>query len=140
MLPELVPNRKPKMNTSRLPFLLLLFVAVGEAAVYECPASAKTFNGKPAPAEVLKKWQFSTKIEELPEGAFYSRCSYTLSEKKVTCDRYKVDRVELDRNVGIKKFYHFSSQSDFQIFTDLTSIENNGRGSITYGICKLVSP
>jgi hypothetical protein len=88
----------------------------------------------------LEKYQYSTRLEELPEGAFLSRCSHSLIYRRVTCDRYEVDRVEFDRHVGITKYYVFASQFDFQLFPDLSSLENNGRGSVQYGKCRLVAP
>jgi hypothetical protein len=90
--------------------------------------------------EQLDRWQFATRVEEVGGTAFLSRCSYTMSEGEVTCDRYKADRIVYDSNVKIKKYYHFRSQFNFQIFPDLNSIEDNGRGDIQFGKCELVAP
>ncbi|WP_281970147.1 MULTISPECIES: hypothetical protein [unclassified Polynucleobacter] len=57
-------------------------------------------------------------------------------ECKVTCDRYSVDRVEVDKFVGIKKFYFFKGQFDVQLFPDMNFVENNGRGGVSYGKCE----
>jgi hypothetical protein len=68
------------------------------------------------------------------------RCSYSNFEKKNVCENYKADRFESDSNVFVKKFYVFQSQYDIQIFRELSYIDNNGRGGMLYGKCKLVSP
>ena len=89
----------------------------------------------------IDKSKFSAKIEDYGDKAFVSRCSYTTSEGKVTCDRYEVDRIEYDENVKIKKYYIFSSQYNIQIFfNNLLFVEDNGRGGISYGNCILTSP
>jgi hypothetical protein len=88
----------------------------------------------------LARSRFVVKIEETAEGAFLSRCSYSLIEEKDTCDRYAVDRVQFDENVSLKKYYVFSSQFDVQLFRDLRMIENNGRGDFATGKCSVVSP
>lgn len=110
------------------------------AAKYHCPATRKYDFETAYTPEQLKRGQFSTRVEELSEGVFLSRCSFSLIAGKVTCDRTKVDRVEFDQNVKIKKFYVFRSQFNFQIFSDLSSLEDNGRGSVQYGKCKFMSP
>ena len=58
----------------------------------------------------------------------------------MTCDRYPMDKVVLDENVKIKKYYLFRSQFDVQLFADLLFIENNGRGGIAFGRCRVVAP
>ena len=58
----------------------------------------------------------------------------------VTCDRYEVDKIMFDANAKIKKFYLFGSQADVQIFSDLSFVENNGRGSVAYGKCRVIAP
>lgn len=105
---------------------------------YSCPATRKlNFEQEYSQAE-LDKWQFATKVEDTEGTAYLSRCS--LSEDKVTCDRYKVDRIEYDGNVQIKKYYYFRGQFNFQIFADLSSLEDNGRGDIQFGKCEVISP
>lgn len=90
-------------------------------------------------ADVLKKNQAHLIVEDEKE-AFVERCSFVASANRVTCDRYKVDPVVADKNVDFKKFYLFRSQFDVQIFRDLSFIENNGRGGLAYGVCKLIRP
>ncbi len=85
--------------------------------------------------------KLSAKIEDHGDKAFVSRCSYTTSEGKVTCDRYEVDRIEYDENVNVKKYYIFSQQYNIQIyFKNLLFVEDNGRGAISYGNCIVTSP
>ena len=131
---------RPTIPLGPLALLLVLHPLLSLAAVYECPATRKVDSTQVYTPEMLAKGQFSTRVEELGKETYVSRCSFAPSEGKVTCDRYKVDRVVTDPNVGHKKFYVFSSQYDFQIFKGLLSVENNGRGGIQYGQCKLTSP
>lgn len=70
------------------------------------------------------------------KSPFVERCSYIESQNKVTCDKYLVDRVEVDQYIGVRKFYYFKGQFDVQLFDDLSFIENNGRKGIAYGQCK----
>lgn len=109
-------------------------------AEYSCQVTRKLDREHEYAAEQIAKSQYSNRIEEANTGTFVSRCSLAPSVGKVTCDRYKIDRVEFDENVGIKKYYLFRSQYDFQLFADLSFVESNGRGGLAYGSCKLVSP
>lgn len=119
----------------------LLFVPLTAlAAEYECPAFRKVDAEQVYSSDQLKKSSFSTRLEETSAGAFVSRCSFSPSAGKITCDRYEVDHVEVDPVIKVKKFYVYRAQFDFQVFKDLSSVENNGRGGIQYGRCKLVSP
>ena len=112
---------------------------VASAAEYECPVTRK-FNAENVyTPEQLKHAQFSVLIADSGETAWLSRCSLTSTQGKVTCDTYNVDRIEvttigLEKNT-IKKFYHFSSHFDVQLFPDLSFVENSGRGEIAYGQC-----
>ena len=102
---------------------------------YECVVNRKLdFQNSYSQSE-LDKFKYSVRIkdEKIPE---LERCSFTPSEKKVTCDRYMVDRVEVDKFNGMKKFYYFTGQFDVQLFTDMRFVENNGRGGISYGKCE----
>jgi len=83
----------------------------------------------------IKKWNFSLEIID-EKVSKLKRCSYVTSKKRVDCDSYDVDKIEFDPYVKIKKFYVFKSQFDVQLFPDMTFIENNGRGSISYGKCE----
>jgi hypothetical protein len=75
----------------------------------------------------LRKRQQHVIVEDERTPAV-QRCGFTPSVGRVTCDRYEVDRVEVDGNVDIKKFYLFRAQFDVQLFSNLSFVENNGRG------------
>lgn len=120
--------------------LLLYLPSLVVAAEYSCKVEKKFDPENSYAEDYIEKWQFSVKIEERNSNAFLSRCSFSTSANKVTCDRYQVDKVVFDENVKIKKYYVFSSQFDVQLFSNLSFIENNGRGSIAYGKCKFVAP
>lgn len=120
------------------------FTAV--AADYRCTVERKVHAEGEYTAAELKKGMFSNLVTETKEGTFVSRCSFSPSQGRVTCDRYKADRVEVsslirnDTVTHIKKFYFFQSQFNLQLFPDLTFIEDNGRGSISFGRCQLTAP
>ncbi len=122
--------------------LLLTFSSNTWALEYYCKAVDKYDFGIKYGGEAMHGGQFATKVEELEGVTYLSRCSmsYIPDIPEITCDRYVVDRVEYDKKAKIKKYYVFSSQFDFQIFPDMGSLENNGRGSVQYGKCKIVSP
>ena len=85
--------------------------------------------------ERLEQGKFSVNIKH-DKKSDIERCSFSPSQNKVTCDKYQVDRVEVDKWVGIKKFYFFKGQFDVQLFPDMTFVENNGRGGVSYGKCE----
>ena len=120
--------------------LLLAFSGSATAADYNCIVNKKLTSGKTYTAQEIAKWQFAVKIEERGNKAFVSRCSYSSIENKITCDQYEVDKIVFDEHVKIIKFYYFRGQFDVQVFADLSFIENNGRGGISFGNCKIVSP
>lgn len=130
------------MRTSHVVTLAatILVAHSAQAVEYACDVSRKLERDHEFSVEQIAKARYSNKIEESSEGAFVSRCSFAHSAGKVTCDRYKIDRVVLDENVKIKKYYLFHSQFDIQLFPDLSYVENNGRGGVSYGKCVLISP
>lgn len=110
------------------------------AVEYYCVAFKQTYSHREYTKEELKKKQFATRLEDFGTEAYISRCSYSPSDKKVTCDRYKVDRIEHDKDSKIKKYYVFRYQFNFQLFPSLAGIEDNGRGAIQFSKCEVVSP
>ena len=102
---------------------------------YDCVVSRKTDFDNEIPSSIIQKYKYSVRIKDTPKPEL-ERCSFTPSEKRVTCDRYSVDRVEVDKFVGIKKFYYFTGQFDVQLYPDMKFVENNGRGGISYGKCE----
>lgn len=105
-----------------------------------CPATKKFDFKTVYSPEQLQERQFSTRLEELPEGIFLDRCNFSASAGKVVCNRQKVDRVEFDQKLHTKKFYIFNPQVNFQLFSDLNSITDDGVGSVQYGKCEFISP
>lgn len=122
------------------PVLICLMAQNLFSVEYHCPATKKVDFEHEWSQAGLDKWQHSTRVEEVDGTTYLSRCSYSMIAGEVTCDRYQVDRIEYEQNVKIKKYYHFSSHFNFQIFSDLSSLEDNGRGSIQFGKCEVVSP
>jgi len=117
--------------------LLLLTVFASTSALamhYECRVTAKVDQTRFYTKSEIEKWMFSLNITDsaLPR---LSRCSLSTISNKVTCDTHTVDKVVFDENINAKKFYHFGSQFDVQLFKDLSFVENNGRGGISYGKC-----
>jgi len=122
------------MNNKILLIGLLISTNVYSSS-YDCVVSRKTDFDNEIPLSIIQKYKYSVKIKDTPKPEL-ERCSFTPSEKKVTCDRYSVDRVEVDKFVGIKKFYYFTGQFDVQLYPDMKFVENNGRGGISYGKCE----
>jgi hypothetical protein len=102
---------------------------------YYCKVERKFDNEREYTSDYISKFQFSVLLEERGLEAIVSRCSFSFSAAKVTCDHYTVDKIVFDANINAKKFYLFASQFDFQVFSDSSFIENNGRGSISFGKC-----
>jgi hypothetical protein len=114
------------------------------AATYRCDISRQAMIGQDgkieaAQQEMIKKRQQSVLIEDESE-AFVERCSFLERIGSVTCDRYRIDHVAVDRNINAKKFYLFRAQFDIQLYQNLTFIENNGRGGVTTGKCLMLKP
>jgi hypothetical protein len=123
---------------------LVLVALHSEAATFSCDMNVQAYLTAAGamqviPIEQMRRRQASVIIED-EKVPFVERCSFAPSENKVTCDRYPIDRIEVDRNVNIKKFYLFRSQFDVQLFSNLTVVENNGRGGVAFGICTMVKP
>lgn len=131
------------MKKLMLGMLLVLTTAASIAAhaiEYSCEPTRQVGHNFEHSSDQIVTFKISTLIEESSEGSFFSRCSRVSSAADVTCDRYKIDQVVYDKYPKIKKYYHFSSQFDIQLFPDLSFVENNGRGFIYYGKCVLLSP
>jgi hypothetical protein len=124
-----------------LALALTLTVPVTARAVeYDCRVTRKVNAETVYTEEHLQRGQFAVVIAESQDRSSLSRCSFEASANRVTCDRYEVDRVVFDQNVRIKKFYVFRSHFDVQLFANLSFVENNGRGNIAFGQCRVVSP
>jgi hypothetical protein len=115
---------------------ILLAPLAARAVVLECQVPRVL----DAPEGYLGKLRPSAVVEESTVGATLSRCSYSPSAGKITCDTYKADRIEHDERVRIKKYYVFSAQFDAQLFPDMSFIENNGRKGIAFGTCRAARP
>jgi hypothetical protein len=110
-----------------------------ESKNYSCKVFRKFDKNQQYSSAKIKEMQFSNLVEESDMEAYVSRCGFQPSVGKVTCDRYKIDKVVNDSFVSIKKYYLFNSQFDFQLYDDLSFVENNGRGGISYGVCSIAS-
>ena len=119
----------------KLNYLLIgaLMTSTSYAATYECKVEKKyaadlcVIQSK----EEVKKSKFKITIKEGAKVTL-DRCSFAPSQNAVTCDTLEPDRVEFTNTqfVKIKKFYVTKSQYDFQIFENLTFVENNGRAGL----------
>ncbi len=120
-------------------FILFAFLIIQSsitlATSYDCKVTRKVGPENIVSEYELKKWQFSVKIHDNSKPEL-ERCSFIPSQNKVTCDKYSVDRVEVDKFIGVKKFYYFRGQFDVQLYQDMAFIENNGRSAISFGKCK----
>ncbi|CAN1520623.1 hypothetical protein MCEKH45_01092 [Methylophilaceae bacterium] len=116
-----------------------LSVMAGQYKNYSCEVLSKFDRSQQYPTTKIKELQFSNIVEEGEKTTYVSRCDFQKSVGKVTCDRYKMDKMVFDEFVNIKKYYLFKSQYDFQLYDDLSFVENNGRGGISYGVCSVTS-
>ena len=130
-------NLKNFIALSLIPFSMSVL-----ASDYVCTTmggyAIGTEGASPYSSVWLSKYQPKVLVLEKTDGITLSRCSYSPSAKKETCDSYRVDVVKVDAYVGHRKFYVFGSQFDVQIFSNNSFIENNGRGGVAYGQCALL--
>ncbi len=111
-----------------------------QAAEYFCPVTAKWDGAKEYDAKQMSKYQYSVRILDEKDNAALWRCSYSSIENSNTCDEYAVDHLAIDPSTGIRKYYYFRGHFDVQLFPSGYFIENNGRGSIASGMCKIIEP
>jgi hypothetical protein len=117
-------------------FIFLIFQSqIALANTYECKVTRKVGPENIVSESELKKWGYSVKIHDNAKPEL-ERCSFAPSQNKVTCDKYIVDKVEVDKFIGVKKFYYFRGQFDVQLYQDMAFVENNGRSGISFGKCK----
>lgn len=103
--------------------------------VLNCAVDRKLDSQRNYPQSHLDRYKPSVIVRMSGSGAMLSRCSVSPSSGAETCDDYSVDRVDHEENVGITKFYVTDSHFDVQVFSDLSFVENNGRGTISFGQC-----
>lgn len=120
--------------------LAVIVAEISTAGTFDCKVEKKYSADLSViqTKQEVEKSSFNIKVQEAQDTTV-KRCSFAPSQNAVTCDTYSADRVEFTNTpyVKIKKFYVTNSQYDIQIFEDLSFIENNGRGSIAYGKCKI---
>ena len=115
---------------------LILIVAAWAANAEElwCKVTRKLDSEREYSREHLDKYKPGVFVRTGAYGATLSRCSYEFSGKH-SCDEYAVDKIEIDNHTGHRKFYYYRGQFDVQIFSNNRFIENNGRGTISFGQC-----
>ena len=118
--------------------ILLTVATQAGAAEYQCEITKKFDAENNYPAAHLKKWQLSVRVKDYGDKAILSRCSFSSSAGRVTCDDYEATFVNSDPTAGQKKYYYFRGHFDFQIFANLDFVKNNGRGSIGFDKCRLM--
>jgi hypothetical protein len=132
------------MNALVIACLMVFLSANSFAATYRCEVQSATIFDTSLTVQVLSKTYLKGRQQHviIEDGtkSFVQRCSLNPLVGKVECDRYEADRVTKDANINFKKFYFFKSQFDVQLLSDLSFIENNGRGGLAYGQCKLINP
>ena len=140
------------MKTLLLAALAALISTSAFAAKYNCPVEQKFDGENTYTSEFLRKWQPSVAIVDNGDSAIISRCGLSvIAGNRITCDSDAADHIAVSGRftgennawnpAAIKKFYHFESNFDVQLFLDgqrLFFVENNGRGSISKGVCQEV--
>lgn len=128
----------------RTVFSVLVVSGIGsqaEAVTYDCRVERKLDRERVYAAQDLEKYRPKVLIELTNGEAYVSRCSVSIINGGVeTCDKYKADYVAFDANVDVSKFYVFESQFNVQLFSDGDFVEDNGRGTISFGACKKLLP
>ena len=141
--------------------LIVALSLISMNSIAKMPKSLKSLHGKTVICEikkrialdgdklhidskrVLKKYKPSVIINIKPgRKSILSRCSYSPSKKKTTCDSYYSTAVADFKPFFYKlvKFYNFSTQFDVQLTffkNKIGVIENNGRGGIASGRCSI---
>lgn len=120
--------------------IVLSFPRLSFAVEYYCNVDVKRDYDRIHSKSDLMKLKWGVKIVDSGDSAKLSRCSVSSSADAVTCDDYKVDYIHTDPFTGIKNYYYFRGHFDVQLFTDLSFIENNARGSIGRGQCRVTRP
>jgi len=115
---------------------LILSLAAWNANAEElwCKVTRKLDSEREYSREHLDKYQPGVFVRTGAYGATLSRCSYGSSGKH-SCDEYVADKIEIDGSTGHRKFYYHRGQFDVQVFSNNRFIENNGRGTISFGQC-----
>lgn len=115
---------------------LLFFVAPTTANSEElwCKVTRKLDSEREYSQENLDKYRPGVFVRIGAYGATLSRCSSEASGQ-YSCDEYEVDKIEIDNHTGHRKFYYYRGQFDVQVFSNNRFIENNGRGTISFGQC-----
>ena len=125
------------MRLTAFALALFSFGATAPPAVYRCAVSKKVDGENVYSEKQIRDAQFGVVVRDDDGSAVISRCSFAQLHGRVTCDDYRADHVAVDRDIGVRKYYVFRSQFDVQIFSDLSFVENNGRGGIAYGRCEM---
>lgn len=120
--------------------IILLIVAlfltpqVSYAAYTECKVTKKVHPTGVYTQEYINRVKPSVILSKSETKTIFARCDLD------GCDTYTVDMIKMSGFFNpAKKYYHFKSHFDVQIFQDMTFIENNGRGSISFGKCEMVT-
>ncbi len=140
-------------------FIGFYFLSAGQAyaVTYYCEPTKKShpkMKEEEYAEDYFEKYKISSKLEESEGKAFITRCSFEAILGKESCHRLEIDKIvqsKVFRGEGgsmtgpmkwvhIKKYYHFNGQFDFQIFPDLSFVENDGRKGMSFGKCKVISP
>lgn len=125
------------MRPSKMILIILLVVPIPcFSLTYTCNVLKKIGFDHLYSEEDLAKFSPFTQLE-ISDGniAYISRCVYF--NKKLQCKKMLVDKIVRDDNVNLIKFYVFDPQYNFQLFHNLSALEDNGRGDISYEKCTI---
>lgn len=116
--------------------IMMLPILQSGSTTLVCSVERKTHAAGEYPVENLDTYEPRTIIVFDAKTANVSRCSISPSAGWVeTCDTYAIDHVEFDPIASAKKYYFFGAQFDIQVFENGDFVENNGRGTISFGKC-----
>lgn len=118
-------------------FSALLTISQSGSTTLVCTVDRKVDAVRTYSDENLTTYQSKAIIVLGENIATVSRCSISVSQGGTeACDTYDVDYSEFDQNTEVSKFYYFRGQFDIQVFKNGAFVENNGRGTISFGVCR----
>jgi len=106
------------------------------AATYTCTVTDVWSPLALPKAEYLARTQPVLRLEDSTSGVVVTRCARDPASKEMRCRRIEIDWVFVNDSTGSRKFYRFADGYDLQLSSDLTFVENDGRGVVYHGRCK----
>lgn len=102
-----------------------------------CEVSRKVDNERNYSEEDIARFKPSVRLTKVDNRYLVERCSFSPSQNRENCDPYQIDFVQSQEDPPMSKYYYYRGMFDLQVFGNGFFVENNGRGTISYGTCKI---